>query len=395
MSAPQLRAAVRALDPTAVRALLANPNAAFTQNDLGFALCIACRRASPPSKVADIVSVLLLKSAGVAVHWRDPGRVGSTPLHYAAGSNSVAAAALLITNGADVNLFNHAPAPYTPLMLASHWNRVEVASLLLDRGAEVDAMDNTNGLTALHIACNAGAVSTARVLIDRGADVSQPRATGGDTPLILAAYAGQEEIVRLLLSYPNTDVNHRNAQGATPLIIASQRGHCLVVRRLLAKRADCYRRLTSGRAKVTALGAACRAGHLEIVQVLLAHMSASYDLTMTSVAARTRSMRTSCARSRQFRCARVKGNYSALCHACANGHVEVVRILLEFGMDPFRTGRGRNAFDYARRHPNVRRILRPLITLAIRMYVFGRPEDHPRRNQRARDHIPLIASYIV
>ena len=106
-------------------------------------------------------------------------------------------------------------------------------------------------------------------------------------------------------------------------------------------------------------------------------------------------MRTSCARSRQFRCARIKGNYSALWHACANGHVEVVRILLEFGIDPFRTGRGRNAFDYARRHPNVRRILRPLITLAIRIHVFGRPEDHPRRNQRARDHIPLIASYIV
>ena len=146
---------------------------------------------------------------------------------------------------------------------------------------------------------------------------------------------------------------------------------------------------------MTALGAACRAGHLEIVRLLLEHMSAHYDLTMTSVAARTRSMRTSCARSRQFRCARVKGNYSALCHACANGHVEVVRILLEFGIDPFRTGCGRNAFDYARRHPNVRRILRPLITLAIRMYVFGRPEDHPRRNQRARDHIPLIASYIV
>ena len=242
-------------------------------------------------------------------------------------------------------------------------------------------------VTALHIACNAGAVSTARVLIDRGADVSQPRATGGDTPLLVAAAAGREEIVRLLLSYPNTDVNHRNAQGATPLIIASQRGHCLVVRRLLAKRADCYRRLTSGRFKVTALGAACRAGHLEIVQVLLAHMSASYDLTMTSVAARTRSMRTSCARSMQFRCARVKGNYSALCHACANGHVEVVRILLEHGIDPFRTGRGRNAFAERRRRRRRRgaAIARASPSGHARGRIMTRSDDATRNDRASKD----------
>ena len=78
-----------------------------------------------------------------------------------------------------------------------------------------------------------------------------------------------------------------------------------------------------------------------------------------------------------------------------NGHVEIVRALLDFGMSPFqRAVSGKTAFDYARPHPPVARLLRPRILVVVRTCVLGTAAEYPCRN-RLRDLVPHIASYII
>jgi ankyrin repeat protein len=227
-----------------------------------------------------------------------------------------------------------------------------------------------SGFSALHVACKSGAVCTARVLLDRGADVSMQSVPNGNTPLHIAACAGQEDIVRLLLMYPNIDVDLGNIPlGETPLIAASQQGHCLVVARLLVGGADCQKgyRKSPRQSLVTPLYAACRSGRLEVVRLLLAHISSHGIGTGTG----------------------------PLRSACCNGRVEIVRALLDFGMSPFRKAvSGKTAFDYAHPHPPVARLLRPRILVVVRTCVLGTAAEYPCRN-RLRDLVPHIASYVI
>ena len=118
---------------------------------------------------------------------------------------------------------------------------------------------------------------------------------------------------------------------------------------------------------VTPLYAACRSGRLEVVRLLLAHISSHGIGTGTG----------------------------PLRSACCNGRVEIVRALLDFGMSPFRKAvSGKTAFDYARPHPPVARLLRPRILVVVRTCVLGTAAEYPCRN-RLRDLVPHIASYII
>ena len=78
---------------------------------------------------------------------RQRGRGASrSPLHYAALSNDVAAAAMLLNDGADPDVADG--EGFTPLHFAAQEHSVDVARLLLDRGATVDAV-NAFGNTPL------------------------------------------------------------------------------------------------------------------------------------------------------------------------------------------------------------------------------------------------------
>jgi len=119
---------------------------------------------------------------------------------------------------------------------------------------------------------------------------------------------------------------------------------------------------------VTPLYAACRSGRLEVVRLLLAHISSHGIGT---------------------------GKTGPLRIACCNGHVEIVRALLDFGMSPFRKAvSGKTAFDYAHPHPPVARLLRPRILVGVRTCVLGTVAEYPCRN-RLRDLVPHIASYVI
>ncbi|KJP87631.1 hypothetical protein AK88_02659 [Plasmodium fragile] len=79
---------------------------------------------------------------------------------------------------------------------------------------------NSDGLCALHYACDRGYLDIVKVLIEYGADVNADDSFG-DTALHIAAYSGKTDIIKYLTSV-GADVNRKNSEGLTFNSILSQ-----------------------------------------------------------------------------------------------------------------------------------------------------------------------------
>ncbi len=87
-----------------------------------------------------------------------------------------------------------------PLKLEDDKARVNVLNALLDLDAELldQAVDSSNGATALWFACNAGSLECAKFLVKEGANVNFGQA-GGVSCLMQACLSGNRELVELLI----------------------------------------------------------------------------------------------------------------------------------------------------------------------------------------------------
>ncbi|MGH9336004.1 MAG: ankyrin repeat domain-containing protein, partial [Vicinamibacteria bacterium] len=156
---------------------------------------------SGPSPVADaamrgereIVRSLLQEGGDVNAAQGD----GMTALHWAAVSNDVEMAEMLLYAGANVKAATRLGA-YTPLILASRRGNAEAVEALLQAGAEASEATST-GATALMLAAASGSVDAVRHLVDRGADLNAKEASRGQTALVLASGYSRYEVVSLLL----------------------------------------------------------------------------------------------------------------------------------------------------------------------------------------------------
>lgn len=92
----------------------------------------------------------------------------------------------------------------TPLMRAAHGHHAEIAELLIAASADVDKA-NSYGVTALYIAARAGDPVVTRMLLAAGANANTAL-PGGETVLMTAAKAGNLDVVRALLT-GGTDVS--------------------------------------------------------------------------------------------------------------------------------------------------------------------------------------------
>ncbi|XP_078600324.1 E3 ubiquitin-protein ligase HACE1-like isoform X2 [Branchiostoma floridae x Branchiostoma japonicum] len=156
---------------------------------------------------------------------------GCTALHLAARNGQKKCLAKLLEYNADVNIRNNEG------LTTIHWlavnGRTELLHDLLqhvrengdveggDRKQNVDVED-AQGQTALHVACQNGHKSTVLCLLDNGADINRPNVTGA-TPLSFACSHGQRDTAQILLSRGAKYLGDSN--GCAPLELAVQGGY--------------------------------------------------------------------------------------------------------------------------------------------------------------------------
>ncbi len=160
-----------------------------------------------------------------------------------------------------------------PLLLhaALRGEREEVDALL-EEGAPLEARVRSNGATALALAAAAGHTDTVELLLRRGASVTA-RDSAGASALCLAALRGQIETVRSLVE--NQPPGAREALlelstpgGETALLAAVKMGHLEVVKFLLEQGADAAVAAKS-LGGVGIMGLACRKNRLNLALFLL------------------------------------------------------------------------------------------------------------------------------
>ncbi|XP_073228584.1 ankyrin repeat domain-containing protein 16-like [Porites lutea] len=219
------------------------------------------------------VNVLLQYGANVAL---THNRLGSTALHFAAGSshNSGEILRCLIENGADVNGVNK--VKHTPLMIAAKRGHINALTLLIKHGADVDLQDS-DGYKALHHAVYGSDVSSEILscLIGIGADVNA-RTNNGVTPLMIAAEKGHINAVTSLVKCgANVDLQDKDGQTALHHAMQSpQASICEVLSCLIKDGADVNAHTFHNE---TPLMLASRDGHVNVVTFLIKH-GADVDL---------------------------------------------------------------------------------------------------------------------
>ena len=170
------------------------------------------------------------------------------------------------------------------------------------------AVVSASGDSPLTKAVKANDVQAVRVLVKSGTDVNV-RSGDGSTPLLWAANNGSVEIARLLIAN-KAAVDAANDFGITPLLQASRVGDSAMVDLLLRSGANPNKAHPEGE---TPLLAAARSGSVPTVRLLLTR---GIDVNATE----------------KFQ------NTTAVMWAAAEGHIDVVDVLIEAGADINRQG---------------------------------------------------------
>lgn len=194
-----------------------------------------------------------------------PGEGMDTPLQQSVFQGNIAAAELLLANGADIN--GTGGYNRTPLSIAADHGNKAMIELLLAKGADVNAADKDNlKQTPLDQAVAHGFKTAAEVLIAHKADVNARRSDGA-TPLHAAARAGFKAMAEMLIAH-GAEVNAADKNGNTPLLSAVQKNEAELVELLLASKADVNCTNSVGE---TPLFMATRDDQIKTAQLLLAN----------------------------------------------------------------------------------------------------------------------------
>eukprot|EP00889_Picochlorum_renovo_P003567 jgi/Picre1/30597/NNA_005958.t1 len=181
------------------------------------------------AKQGDTNRVTMLINSGADVH--DFDAYGRTALTLAAARGHMGTVTeLILEHNADVN-FAEGPC-WTALMYAAEKGQEDIVSVLIDHGAEVEAHSGDCGSTALMIAVNAGHMRTASKLLSEGANVNTANNHDGSSALIQAAKAGYTDRVHWLIER-QANIEALGNDGRTSLMHASENGNIDVVCALL------------------------------------------------------------------------------------------------------------------------------------------------------------------
>ncbi len=190
----------------------------------------------------------------------------------------------------------------TALLVATRKNQVDSVAELLRNGAELSVKNRFN-MTAMTLAVRGGFAGVIELLRQRSCPLHLPN---GFSALFEAVRLGHANIVNLLLQDSAVLVDEVNLIQETPLVVAARAGQEEVARTLILHSADIEHRAMHD---VTPLMSAAEVGAKSVVTLLLnrnAKVNAQDDKAMT-----------------------------ALHYATRHNHLDVVRLLLEFGATAF------------------------------------------------------------
>ncbi|KFZ10879.1 hypothetical protein V502_07874 [Pseudogymnoascus sp. VKM F-4520 (FW-2644)] len=187
----------------------------------------------------------------------------NTPLGSAAVEGHLDVCRDLIEAGADINA-TYGPLSTTPVGFAAKFGYDDIAELLLSRGAKVDINDS-DGHPPIYVAVVTEHVRVCQILLAFGADARFKTVDTERTLLAITTIDGNLPMVKLLLEY-HADLDDQDTYGWTPIGHAAFKGFVDICRVLIDAGAN-LDLLVSGK---TALTEAARAGHSEIVEMLLA-----------------------------------------------------------------------------------------------------------------------------
>ena len=220
------------------------------------------------------------------------------PLQAALIKGEADIALTLLQNGANINAPDN--SGWSPLHRAATFGHLAASKFLLEHRAEVNLQANDDCLTPLHLAALAGEVEICRLLLMHGADLDKMDVNQG-TPLHFAFRSGKPEVARFLIEQ-GANAMSRDRQGNTSLHMASRQGHLDLVDMLLEGGMDVNARNAG---EETPLNLVSGDGHLEVTRFLIE-------------------------RGADVNCCD-KGE-TALHSAARSGHLDIVRLLLNFGI---------------------------------------------------------------
>ncbi|KAJ8307259.1 hypothetical protein KUTeg_015343, partial [Tegillarca granosa] len=244
----------------------------------------------------NVEMVLLFKKYGLNKY--SSGKL--TPLFLSSGLGNDVIVKTLIEYGSSVNTRNTVQKQ-TPLFIASRYGHDKVVKLLIKSGAAINKSDS-DGNSALHIACLQSYADIVKLLIEAGVDVKKPN-RHGDSALSSACLNSTTDMVRLLIE-AGMDVKNPNSDGDSALYMACLNSNTDMVRLLIEAGMDVKNPNIDG---YSALSMACMNNNTDLVKLLI---EAGVDVKKPN-----------------------SDGDSALYLACFNRNADIVRLLIEAGMD--------------------------------------------------------------
>ncbi|VDI03178.1 Hypothetical predicted protein [Mytilus galloprovincialis] len=261
---------------------------------------------------------------------------GWSALHSACSNGHTKVVKLLIDNGMTIN--DTTTDGYTPFFLAcfgacqqGSYDAVVfflgLYGITLTR--PVDTLNQTSGL---HIACDLGHTDIAKLLIDAGTNIDYTTHEGF-TYLNLVCSKGHYDIVKYILDFNKQRLkNHidslvQDTNGQSVLHVACSNGHTKVVKLLIDVGMNVNDTSNIG---LTPFYLCCAQGHHETVKILLdLYDKIAYDMIVTVDEYVFLSNVTKMVNTTAIN----EIGSTALHIACLNGHTDVVKLLVDFGMN--------------------------------------------------------------
>jgi len=284
---------------------------------------------------ADILELLLKQSLDI----EDVDDEGLTPLLQASYvEGSLPAFSLLLDWGASCSSQDRNGNGAIHI-LSQTSDEISHEKLRVLLGHECNLEDrNSEGLTALIMACRANNLIAVKLLLESGAKPCSASPPHNITALHWSAYLGCSELTDLLLKYGGGGIEARTEDGSTPLLIAAQQNQWSIVHQLIGAGANPK---AQTRVQNSVLHFAALAGSAETVWLLL-DTCPSLDIQQKSENGGTAIMLTGWSANRETfqllleRGAQVNGTCSVgtMAHFAVAAHEDNIRqALLQYSID--------------------------------------------------------------